>query len=91
MCSNRDNWHAMIDLARDENGTRSPELATLEQPTLLLWGAQDVAYRPERFGELFRDAIPDARLVLLEGTGHYPHEEQPAVVARAIAAFAREP
>jgi 2-hydroxy-6-oxo-6-(2'-carboxyphenyl)-hexa-2,4-dienoate hydrolase len=90
VCSNRDNWHAMIDLARDENGTRSAELATLQQPALLLWGAQDVAYRPERFGALFRETIPDARLVLLEGAGHYPQEERPTEVARAIAAFARE-
>jgi len=90
VCSNRDNWHAMIDLARDENGTRSAELATLPQPALLLWGAQDVAYRPERFGALFRDTIPRARLELLEGAGHYPQEERPTEVARAIAAFARE-
>ncbi|HEX6882951.1 MAG TPA: alpha/beta hydrolase [Planctomycetota bacterium] len=90
VCSNRDNWHAMIDLARDENGLRSPELAALQQPTLLLWGAQDVAYRPERFGALFRDTIPRARLELLAGAGHYPQEEQPAAVARAIADFARE-
>jgi pimeloyl-ACP methyl ester carboxylesterase len=89
VCSNADNWHAMIDLARDENGTRSGELATLRQPALLLWGAQDVAYRPERFAALFRDTLPDARLVLIEGTGHYPHEEKPAEVARAVAAFAR--
>jgi pimeloyl-ACP methyl ester carboxylesterase len=90
VCSNRDNWHAMIDLARDENGTRSGELASLRQPALLLWGAQDVAYRPERFGALFRDTIPGARLASIEGAGHYPQEERPAEVARAIAAFARE-
>lgn len=89
VCANRDNWHAMIDLARDENGTRAPELARLRQPTLLLWGAQDVAYRPERFAALFERTIPDSRLVLLEGAGHYPQEERPAEVARAIAAFAR--
>ena len=89
-CSYRDNWHAMIDLARDENGTRSPELATLRQPALLLWGARDVAYRPERFGALFHETIPYARLLLIEGAGHYPHEEKPAEAARAIAAFARE-
>jgi pimeloyl-ACP methyl ester carboxylesterase len=89
VCSNRDNWHAMIDLARDENGTRSAELAGLRQPALLLWGEQDVAYRPERFGAAFAAAIPDARLELVPGAGHYPQEEQPALVARAIAAFAR--
>lgn len=89
VCENRDNWHAMIDLARDENGTRAGELGLMGQPTLLLWGAQDIAYRPGTIGERFRATLPDARLELLEGAGHYPQEEEPAEVARAIAAFAR--
>ncbi len=89
VCSNRDNWHAMIDLARDENGTRSAELAGLLQPALLLWGEKDIAYRPERFAALFASTIPLARLELVPDAGHYPHEEQPSVVARAIADFAR--
>jgi pimeloyl-ACP methyl ester carboxylesterase len=89
VCANRDNWHAMIDLARDENGLRSPELARLAQPALLLWGEKDVAYRPERFGQLFAETIPDARLVLVPNAGHYPQEEAPGFVAREIAAFAR--
>lgn len=89
VCENRDNWHAMIDLARDENGTRAGELANLLQPTLLLWGAQDIAYRPGTIGERFRATLPSARLELIEGAGHYPQEEKPAEVARAIAAFAR--
>lgn len=89
VCANADNWHAMIDLARDENGARSSELAGLRQPTLLLWGERDVAYRPERFGQRFADTIPDARLVLVPDAGHYPQEEQPAFVARELAAFAR--
>lgn len=89
VCSSRDNWHAMVDLARDENGTRAPELAQLQQPALLLWGAEDVAYRPERFGALFAETIPDARLVLVADAGHYPQEEQPARVASEVATFAR--
>ncbi len=89
VCSNRDNWHAMIDLARDENGARSAELAGLRQPALLLWGEKDIAYRPERFAALFASTIPLARLELVPDAGHYPHEEQPSVVARAIADFAR--
>jgi len=88
VCENRDNWHAMIDLARDENGTRASDLPRLRQPTLLLWGSQDIAYRPETIGERFRATLPDARLELVAGAGNYPQEEQPAAVARAIAAFA---
>jgi pimeloyl-ACP methyl ester carboxylesterase len=86
-CANADSWRAMVDLARDENGTRSDELKTLRQPTLLLWGARDIAYKPERFAVLFERDLPDARLVLIEGSGHYPQEEQPAAVVDAIVSF----
>lgn len=89
VCENRDNWHAMIDLARDENGTRAGELSRLRQPTLLLWGAQDIAYRPETVAVRFLTTLPSARLERIEGAGHYPQEEKPAEVARAIAAFAK--
>jgi pimeloyl-ACP methyl ester carboxylesterase len=89
-CENRSNWSAMIDLARDENGTRAGDLARLRQPTLLLWGERDVAYRPERFGKLFADTIPGARWQPVPGAGHYPHEEQPAFVAARVRGFALE-
>lgn len=88
VCENADNWQAMIDLARDENGTREGDLARLEQPVLLLWGARDIAYRPERFAQEFARRLPHGRLLLVPDAGHYPHEECPADVAREIRAFA---
>ena len=87
VCANADSWRAMVELARDENGLRSGELKDLRQPTLLLWGALDIAYKPERFAALFERDIPGAHLVLVEGAGHYPHEEQPAAVVAAIEHF----
>ena len=84
---NADNWSAMIDLARDENGARSGELARLDRPVLLLWGARDIAYRPERFAAEFAKLLPRAELVLVPGAGHYPHEECPIDVARELRAF----
>ena len=80
----------MVELARDENGTRMEELRQLGQPTLLVWGAQDVAYPPGRFAAAFEERLPDARLALIEGAGHYAHEERPAAVAAAIDAFLGE-
>ncbi len=87
ICNNSDNWEAMVDLARDENGTRSPDLSRLTQPTLLLWGESDKAYGVERFARQFERAIPNARLVVIGGSGHYPHESNPAAVARHLAEF----
>ncbi len=87
VCENKHNWGAMIDLARDENGTRQDDLRGMRAPTLVLWGADDVAYPPEVYAQRFADDVPDAELVVLEGTGHYPHEERPADVIRAMNRF----
>lgn len=87
VCCNASNWGAMIDLARDENGSRVEELARLDRPVLLLWGARDIAYKPERFAAEFARRLPRAELVLVAGAGHYPHEERPADVARELRAF----
>ncbi|MFT5291161.1 MAG: pimeloyl-ACP methyl ester carboxylesterase [Planctomycetota bacterium] len=87
VCENAHNWKAMVDLARDENGERESELVSMQPPTLLLWGAEDVAYPVEYYGQRFADAIPRAELVILPNTGHYPHEERPGEVVRILTAF----
>lgn len=88
-CENANNWGAVVDLARDENGLRSPELAQLKQPTLLVWGQRDVAYTVERFARRFEAAIPGAKLALIPECGHYPQEERPAELARLLREFVR--
>jgi pimeloyl-ACP methyl ester carboxylesterase len=93
VCENAENWHAMVDLARDEpaeDPSRAALLRKVGVPTLLLWGAEDIAYPPESFGQAFADTLPSARLSLIEGAGHYPHEERPAEVVRALSAFFAE-
>ena len=87
VCENAANWKAMIDLARDENGDRQAELADLRAPTLVLWGANDVAYPPEVYAERFARDVPDSRLVVVPGTGHYPYEERPAEVVSILNEF----
>ena len=85
------NWRAMVALCRDENGNRQSDLGQVGQPTLLLWGAEDIAYPVDRFAKAFEEAIPDARLAVIEGAGHYPFEERPAETAAALLAFLEEP
>jgi pimeloyl-ACP methyl ester carboxylesterase len=87
--ANASNWKAMVDLCRDENGTRENDIAKVSVPTLLLWGADDIAYPVEREGKRFARDIAGSRLVVLEGCGHYPHETFPARVAEEIRALAR--
>jgi pimeloyl-ACP methyl ester carboxylesterase len=86
-CDNSDNWRAMTELCRDENGTRESEIARIAQPTLLVWGANDIAYPLERVAQRFAREIRGARLVVIDGAGHYPHEEQSGAVRRALREF----
>lgn len=88
-CANADNWSAIVDLARDENGTRAHELSTLRIPTLLVFGERDIAYPPDRFGARFAELIPGSRLVRIADCGHYPQEERPAELVRCLIEFAR--
>lgn len=90
-CNHRGNWRAMVQLARDENGLRAGELTRIPQRTLLVWGERDIAYGIERFARQFERDIPGARLAIVEGAGHYPHEERPDEVARLLREFLLAP
>lgn len=54
------------------------KLATIKAPTLVLWGERDKWILP-KYGQRFARDIPGARLVILEGLGHTPMEEDPAI------------
>ena len=66
-----------------------PLLRTLAVPTLLLWGERD-AMIPVANAQDYLRALPHARLVVLPGVGHVPHEEAPAAALPAVRAFLRE-
>jgi pimeloyl-ACP methyl ester carboxylesterase len=53
------------------------QLAKIKAPTLILWGSKDRLLPPE-WGQRFAHDIPNAKLVMLEGLGHVPQEEDPA-------------
>jgi sigma-B regulation protein RsbQ len=64
------------------------DLPAVTVPTLVLQCSEDVI-APVAVGEYVRDAIPDARMVLLDATGHCPHLSAPEATTAAIAAFVR--
>jgi pimeloyl-ACP methyl ester carboxylesterase len=86
VCENADNWKAMTQLCRDENGTREGEIKAIRQPTLLLWGEKDIAYTVEKVAKRFQRDISQSRLVLAPA-GHYPHEEAAPFVRRELLNF----
>jgi pimeloyl-ACP methyl ester carboxylesterase len=64
------------------------DLARIQAPTLLLWGDRDALFsRSDQ--DLIRSALPSARLIVYEETGHCPNWERPERVAADIAAFIR--
>jgi len=64
------------------------DLARVTTPTLVLQCTDDVI-APVAVGEHVRDAIPGARMVLLDATGHCPNLSAPEATVAAIADFLR--
>ncbi|MCM0613408.1 alpha/beta fold hydrolase [Marinobacter sediminum] len=61
-------------------------ITRIQDPVLIIWGREDrvINYRN---GELFVEAIPDARLKVLDGIGHAPMIEAPEESARLFLDF----
>jgi haloalkane dehalogenase len=55
-------------------------------PVLIVWGMKDSAFQPYQL-ERWRRLLPDARVEIIDGAGHWPHEEEPARVIEAIERF----
>lgn len=60
----------------EEAGERFGQLTA---PTLVIWGEQD-PYIPTRFGALYSETLPNARLELLPDAGHWPWLDRPDVI-----------
>lgn len=55
-------------------------------PTLLIWGENDTE-TPLSDGRRLKELISGARLKILNGAGHFVHQEKPVEVARLISEF----
>ena len=69
---------------------RLDSLATLQVPTLLVWGRHDWVIPPAH-GEQAARLIPDARYVVIDDCGHCPQLERPDVFNRIAREFLRAP
>ena len=66
-----------------ERGTGPVPLAQVRVPTLVIHGTADVIVPPSVGAEMAA-ALPDARLLLLDGVGHVPQMTRPHEVVEAI-------
>jgi pimeloyl-ACP methyl ester carboxylesterase len=62
-------------------------LARLQHPTLIVHGAKSQLYGADTAGHLVA-ALPQARAVRFEGSGHAPHLEEPELFNRTLEDFA---
>lgn len=61
-------------------------LHRIKLPALIVWGDDD-RIMPPAYAALWRDRLPDAQLVMVEGCGHLPHVEQAPLVAGHVLGF----
>ncbi len=63
---------------------------TIDKPTLLLWGREDIV-TPLRFGERLSRDLPNAKLIVYPRCGHFPMIEARDASNRDLAAFLEAP
>jgi pimeloyl-ACP methyl ester carboxylesterase len=61
-------------------------LHRIKLPALVMWGDDDKILPPAN-AALWRQRLPDARVIMLNDCGHLPHVEQADAVARHVLAF----
>ena len=81
-------WKALFNGFLETPSFRD-RLATVTTPTLLVWGDRD-RYVSQADQDLFRAAIPHARVVAYHGIGHALHWESPSRFARDLVEFVYE-
>lgn len=68
--------------------TLGPALSELRKPALVVWGAKD-PFAGVEYAERQRDFFNVQEVVILPDSGHWPFQDDPAPVERAIMAFLR--
>jgi pimeloyl-ACP methyl ester carboxylesterase len=63
-----------------------PRLSEIQAETLVVAGADDRSWPPERAKET-ADALRNGRLLVIEGSGHYPYIEAPEAFVSGVREF----
>lgn len=84
---------AVLKLYRTTNAAevsrvQAEVLRPLKRPALVLWGAQD-SHLPVRYAERQREVFSEARIVVLEESGHWPFVDDSESVADEVVLFLR--
>jgi pimeloyl-ACP methyl ester carboxylesterase len=71
---------------RENLAEGSERIASIKQPTLILWGGQD-RFIPPFQARRFAQDIAGSKLVMFDALGHVPQEEDAAQTVAAVQAF----
>jgi pimeloyl-ACP methyl ester carboxylesterase len=74
------------DAPYPESGRWRETLASLDLPSLIVWGEKD-PFVPVRTIEHLRSAFPSAHVVRLPASGHFPYADDPEGTAAAVVPF----
>ncbi len=70
--------------------SRHKQIASIQAPTLIIWGGRDGLIPPFN-ARRFHEDIANSQLVMFDDLGHVPQEEAPAQVTEALKAFLTNP
>ncbi|MDA7706921.1 MAG: alpha/beta hydrolase [Flavobacteriaceae bacterium] len=81
------NRQAFVDrLSIQNNSDTYKQIPSILQPTLILWGEQDLLI-PVENAKLFHKDLPNNTFVVLKNVGHVPMEESPNQSLEAVISF----
>jgi 3-oxoadipate enol-lactonase len=82
-------YHLQVESEAEEVGAESIDLRAITAPTLVVVGERD-KQDFHRISERLAREIPDARHVLVDGSGHLPSLERPDETSRIVREFLQE-
>lgn len=78
---------ALVSMIGSLHDSDLPEAAAgLTMPTLIVWGEKDPVL-PLSHARRLQHELPDARLAIVAGAGHLPHEEMPEKMNQLLTGF----
>lgn len=82
------NRDAFLDRAKMDFVDETDKLQSIQTPTLIMWGEEDV-WIPFEMAEKFKDELPNSKLISYPKVGHVPMEEIPELTANDTRNFLR--
>jgi pimeloyl-ACP methyl ester carboxylesterase len=77
---------SVIDLGGQRVSATNRLYLASEMPALIVWGDRD-PFIPSTHGHAAHAAMPGSRLEIFEGSGHFPHRDDPGRFAALVAEF----